>query len=172
MKHPTKKEEKALQELLDSFDWFFGVKRLERGIVYKKEDEGMKSAEIKYEEDYQRITLYFYPCFWEGSLKERRKTILHEYCHIITIPSKVGMRELLDGKLITYDRIQEINERETSQIENIIDCLLQGHADYFPKAYKQYINEKMQKVRSVKRKRKIRNSRIKVVRKVQKAKGT
>jgi hypothetical protein len=142
MKHPTKKEEKALQELLDSFDWFFGVKRLEREIVYKKEDEGMKSAEIKYEEDYQRITLYLYPCFWEGDLKERRKTILHEYCHIITIPSKVGMRELLDGKLITYDRIQEINERETSQIENVIDCLLQKHADYLSKSYKNYLNEK------------------------------
>jgi len=171
MKHPTKKEEKQLQELLDSFDWFFGVKRMDRGLVYKERDEGGKSAEIRYEEDYQRITLYIYPCFWEGSRKERRKAILHEYCHIITIPSKVGMRELLDGKLITKDRIQEINERETSQIENIIDCLLQDHASYLPKSYKQYLNAKMPSMQK-RSKNKKRTSSKQVVSRTSKSKGT
>lgn len=73
-------------------------------------------------------------------MEEQRKMILHELCHTITLPSKILFYDFIDGnRTATKDQSLFLNERETSQIENIIDGLLQGKFKYATKAYAKYI---------------------------------
>ena len=147
------KNEKKIMELLAQLDWLFGTAVMDRELLNIKEDEDHKMAEVTYEENYQRIIIRLYPCFHAKSLQEQRKAILHEFCHCITLPSKHAMLNLLDGKLITNDQIEFINEKETSRIENLLDRLLKGELQFASKAYNQFLDvKKVQKVRSRKSK--------------------
>ena len=135
------KTKRKIIQFLNEIDWLFGTNGFERDIVYKEHDEGERCAEINYDEPYQSIVLSIYPCFFEEKPEDQRKILLHELCHTITMPSKVAMRSLLDGQLITRYAILNINERETSRIENILDGLLQGRLLYAKKTYKNYLTK-------------------------------
>jgi hypothetical protein len=136
------KQTKKIQELLEALDWVFGTGFHERCMVMKKEDiDSGYLAEITYRKEYQDIEVAIYPSFFKESLSKQRKTILHEMCHVITIPSKSAMHRLLGGKLVTSDQIHAINEEETSKIENIFDSLLRGRMLFARKAYAKYIDK-------------------------------
>jgi hypothetical protein len=130
---------KKIQELLYVLGYLFQIQNFEKQIVYKEKDNG-NIAEMKYEEDYQRITLYIYPTFFTQEPTEQRKTLLHELCHTITVKQAENFENYIDGKRTTTKcEINEIMEKETSQIENIIDNLLTGNCKQEIKAYKGYI---------------------------------
>ena len=134
------KQTKRIIKFLEEIDWLFNLNNFDRKITLKKEDDENKCGEIIYDEIYQTNTINLYPCFFKQKLEEQRKILLHELIHSITLPSKIAMTELLNGYLITPQRINSINEIETSKIENIIDGLLQNRLSYSKKAYKNYLN--------------------------------
>lgn len=130
---------KKVRTFLDEIQWLFQINNFDRQIVIKTEADGDLACEITYEEDYQRITIKIFPCFFTNNFQDQRKMILHELCHTITIPSKRLADDLLEGKLKTKDEIRDINERTTSQIENILDALLRGRSKYATQAYRNYL---------------------------------
>lgn len=85
-----------------------------------KADEGNKLAEINTDHKYQEITIKIYPCFFKEKEDKQKKVLLHELCHTITADSKLASWQLLNGDLVTNERLKEINEQTTSKIENII----------------------------------------------------
>lgn len=136
------KVKKKILELLEAFDWIFAVQNYSRTIHFHKEDhekEGV-AATILYIEEYSQIVIDVYPYFFELDAADQRKALLHELCHKITVPSKKLAMKLLDGKLVTPDEIQMINERTTSHIENILDKLLKGGLKFSRDAYKKYLD--------------------------------
>lgn len=142
----SKKQTQRVTDFLNRVDYAFGINPLERQVYIKKEDEvGSEGrglvARITFEQDYQRLAVEIFPEFFNRGLMEQRKTLLHELCHSITIPSKMAMHDLLDGKLVTADQIRRINEEETSKIENLLDRLLDSGLQYFKDAYKDYLKE-------------------------------
>lgn len=138
----TQATKKKILALLDSFDWLFSIQNYSKILEISKEESAENermAARVIYEEEYNQITITIYPIFFEGTKEEQRKTLLHELCHTITIPSKKLAHSLLEGKLVTPEEIKFINERSTSQIENILDRLLQGKLKYAQDAYKKYL---------------------------------
>jgi len=130
---------------LTDIEWLFGIQNFDRKLTFKNEDDGGKEAEVNFDEEYQRITVKIYPCFWGESLADQRKALLHELCHSITLPSKVLFWDFIDGKATTKDHANDVNERATSQIENILDGLLRGRFKYAKRAYSEYIKKTKKK---------------------------
>jgi len=148
--------ENKIQQLLNKLDWMFNLHHFEKEIVFEANDNG-NLADISYEENYQRLTLRIYPCFFKQSEVEQRKTILHELCHTITLPLRTAFHEFLDGKATTKEQIKFLNERETSILENLFDLLLKGELNYAKEAYKDYINKNVNSKNTVKKEK--RNKR-------------
>ena len=141
MKKKKIDKSKRIRDFFNAIDWMFQINNFSKVIEISKVDdpeENRTLAKITFDETYQQVTVTIYPDFYKQTVQDQRKCLLHELCHSITLPSKTALHHLLDGKLVTPDRIREINERETSQIENIIDQLLQGRLRYAVKAYQNY----------------------------------
>lgn len=133
---------RRVDELIHQFSWFFQVNQFDKILIYCEKDEDNRAAEITLDEPYQRITIRIYPVFFTETLSEQRKALLHEFCHIITLPEKTALHALLDGKLVTPDRIKDLNETATSRIENLLDRLLQNKSKYVATAYAEYLKKK------------------------------
>lgn len=126
----------------EGMDWLFQIQNLSKKIDWMKEDEDGKAAEVIYREDYQTITIKIYPCFFEEEPEEQRKVLLHELCHVITIPMNRLTIEFMQGKAVTDETVRSIHERCTSQIENILDGLLQKRLQYAVRTYGEYLSKK------------------------------
>lgn len=148
------KDKEKILALLEQFDWMFGVQNFHRNLVYKENDEtsngSLKTAEIFFYEDYQELEIDLFPEFFKSSFQDQRKILLHEFCHVITIPSKKIAFDLLDGRLVTPDKIKDVNEEATSKIENLLDQLLRGNLTYAREAYKNYLMPKKKPVKKSK----------------------
>ncbi len=135
--------EQRVKQFLDEIDCMFQTNCFEHNIIFYKHDEqdngNDKIAEIYYDSKYQQIEIRIWPIFKKKPLRMQRKVLLHELCHIITIPSKVAMRKSIDGFLVHKEEIETINETETSKIENIIDLLMTGCLRYAKRAYTNYL---------------------------------
>lgn len=149
---------KHIEEFLGKIDWLFGLHNYDKRIILKKEDE--KSADnegigarVSFREDYQDILVELFPLFFKESKEVQRKALLHELCHSFTLPSKHQLYNFLDGKFTTAQQIDFINERETSRIENLIEVLLTGQADYAKDAYKNYMGKGAQSSKHTKNKK-------------------
>ena len=133
-----------ISRFFEEMEWMFGVNNHERIIAFKKEDceneDGDSvTAEITYDEEYQRVKISIYPTFLKCTLAEQRKMLLHELCHIITLPSKTRAYAILDGQAVTKNELMRINEKATSQVENLLHNLLKGNLRYAVKAYNNYL---------------------------------
>lgn len=136
-----KQQTQRIQNFLNEIDWLFQTNNFDKEIILKRQDEDKKAAEIIYDDVYQTITINIFPCFFNCSLTCQRKMLLHELCHSITLPSKLALYNFLEGKLVTPQEIQNINEKETSKIENILNGLLIGQLKYAVKAYDNYLKK-------------------------------
>ena len=133
---------KRIRKFFEGMDWLFQIQNLSKKIEWMKEEEDGKCAEVIYREDYQTITIKIYPCFFQEHPEDQRKALLHELCHVITIPMNKLTVEFMQGKAVTDETVRSIHERSTSQIENILDVLLQGRLCYAKKAYNDYLGKK------------------------------
>jgi len=135
---------KRITNFLDGIEWLFQIQNFERKVILKDNDCGEDGehtcAEIYFGERYQTIEISIYPCFFKEKLEDQRKILLHELIHTITLPLKTATYGLLDGKFITKDEVDKLNEIETSKIENILDALLKGTKHYAKDAYSKYLN--------------------------------
>lgn len=136
----SKKQKKQILEFLEAMDWMFDLSNFDKTILFPEEDEGEKAAKFLLREDYQDVNITIYPRFFEEKKESQRKILLHELCHAITQESRTAMVNLSDGVLVTTSRISDINERETSRIENLLDALLQGRLKYARDAYAKYLS--------------------------------
>jgi len=134
-----KKEKQRIINFLNSIDWMFQTNNFDKELIWQKEDKDNIQAEIIIIEKYQKLEVYIYPRFFKEKLESQRKILLHELCHILTDKQKSCSWDLLSGKLKTFDEIKHINEQSTSQIENILDGLLQGRLTYAKKAFNKYL---------------------------------
>lgn len=135
-----------IEQFIEGMQWLFGVQNYDRTLKIKDKDEEDTAAEIIFNEKYQRIKIAIYPCFWEHTLKEQRKLLLHELCHTITLPMHHLAVEFLRGEQAsTETHFIDTMERSTCQIENILDGLLQNRLKYAKKAYADYIKVKKKK---------------------------
>jgi len=135
----NKQVRKKIMKLVDGFCNLFGLNLYEIVYFWMKEDEENITASVTLEEPYQRISINVYPQFFGLEPREQRKAILHEICHTITLPSKIQANDMLDGKLVTQKAITDMNERTTSIIENILDCLFLQRTGNAKEAYNKYI---------------------------------
>jgi len=120
--HPTKAEEKRLNDLISQFDYLFEVSSFERNIVYKKEDNKAVISDIDLDIPYQRVYIQIYPSFWKHKVFEQRKALLHEFCHIVANPIQLIAQNLLDGRFKTQKDLEDAVEQTTSRIENLLDA--------------------------------------------------
>lgn len=135
-----------LNKLLEKLTQLFGVQMYDRIFTIcrqeKKSDSGQTAAEIEIHEDYQRIYIYFYPCFFRASLMRQRQYVLHEFCHYLTTDLLWCANHLRDDKLVTYEQIRIASEKDTSRAMNLIECLMLGDAKVEANAYAQFARKK------------------------------
>lgn len=139
MKHPTKREGKRIQKFLKDFQWMFGLQNYDRTLTFAKEDKDNLAASVVIEEDYQRIKISIFPCFFENSLEHQREYLLHEFCHYLTDPVAEIACDLANGRVQTDYSRRFANEKSTSRTANIIRSLLIDNMTFAKKAYKEYL---------------------------------
>lgn len=135
------KARKRIRVFLEGMDWLFQIQNLTKRILWEKEDEEGKCAEVIYREDYQSIDIKIYPCFFEEDLVGQRKILLHELCHTITIPMNRLTLDFMRGKAVTEETVRVAHERSTSQVENILDGLLQNRLCYAKRTYNNFLKK-------------------------------
>lgn len=109
-----------INKYLSKLDWLFGLQHYDKELIIKEKDKDDKLAEIITDHKYQNITVEIYPLFFKEKEEQQKKILLHELCHTITADSRLSAWQLLNGDLVTNERLKEINEQTTSKIENII----------------------------------------------------
>lgn len=140
-KNKLENNKKRVVKFLEDMQWLFQVQNYERKLSIMKEDLDDKCAEVIFNEDYQRIQIKLFPCFFEQTLEEQRKALLHEFCHTITIPMNKLTIDFMSGKAVTEETVRTVHERSTSQIENIVDGLLRLRFAYARKGYNHYLKK-------------------------------
>lgn len=144
MKKPTSKDKKQLVELMENLDFLFGINAKSRSMVYMKEDrvedtlERQPALDVAIEEDYNRVRIRIYPCFWEHTKDEQRKMVVHEYCHVLVSPLHQIAQNLLDGKLETTEHKRVAWEKSVTSIDYIINNFLSGEYQWAKKSYQKY----------------------------------
>lgn len=139
MKHPTKKEERRIQDFLTQMEGAFGVQNYDRSVHFAKEDHENNAAKVDIYEDYQRFKITIYPCFWENSLEHQREFLLHEFCHYLVEPLSQLSWDMIQGNLQTKEHRRVAVEKSTSLITNIVAKLLTDNMQFAKSAYKKYL---------------------------------
>lgn len=140
---PSKKDKKDLLNLMSDLDFLFGINAKNRELRYKDSDKKVNDistiCEILVEEDYNRVTIYIYPIFWDKDQKERASSIIHEYCHILVNPLHDVAQNLIDGKLETWEHKRVAWEKSVCSIEYLITGFLSGKFKWAKKSFNSYL---------------------------------
>ena len=136
-----KKTEKRVADFLNDIGWMFDVNNLETKIVVKEGEEHQR-AEVFYDMKYRRFDLTLYEGFFKESRDTQFEMLIHELCHVFTLPAKLHSNNLLDGHLVTKSEVAITCESTTSAISAIIAKLLKGQMQYARDARKKYMGEK------------------------------
>ena len=114
---------KQISKYLSQIDWLFSLQNYDKKVIFAYDpcQENVKcEAEITVRRDYQDIEIIIYPIFLNNNDEYQKKILIHELCHSLVSDFKKISVSLLSGKLITGERINDVNEETTSRIENII----------------------------------------------------
>lgn len=130
-----------IQLLLREFEVMFGLQTYDRAVVLEEKDQKNLAASVRIEEDYQRITIYIYPCFFHNTLKDQRMYLLHEFCHYFTDDLKTYADDLREGMYVTKENIRVANEKAVSRITNILDAFLVERRSSVQKAYAKFLKK-------------------------------
>ncbi len=125
-------------KLASEFDFLFSIQNYSRLMRFMESDEGSILARCKIDEDYQRMTIEIYPCFWAKSVSEQRSTILHEFIHIWFEPLVLEATKAINDQFVNKESIRRALERGVSSAESVLDRLFVGKLRYARKAYTRY----------------------------------
>lgn len=138
--HPTKREEKRIEDFIKNLEYFSSVQNYDKNFVYKKADEDGVAASVEIDEKYQRITLNIYPCFFNHSLRHQREFLIHEFVHVLVAPLQAVADTMLQGYLVTNREYKAGLERSTSAVtEIIVRLLMKDKLLYVRQAFNKYI---------------------------------
>lgn len=135
---PHKKTTKRVQNFLNEIGWLFGVNNMETRIKLKKAN-GEVAADVYVCFEYRQFHLGLYPTFFRLDRQEQLDALVHELCHVFTLPQKLNASNLRDGHLVTESEINITCENATSAIEQIMSGLLAGKMGYARDAYAKYL---------------------------------
>lgn len=141
IKHPTKRDTSRINSFLTEMQWMFGLQNYDRSFFFEEKDEKNYACKVEIEEDYQRIVIRIYPCFFDNNLENQREYLLHEFCHFLTDAISTIAYNMAMGDLETDKNRKEANEKSVSRTTNIMDKLLTGKLDFAKKAYKDYLKK-------------------------------
>lgn len=133
---------KRVNDFFTDMEWMFDYQNWDRSVVFKEKDDNELAAQVRQEDEYRRITVDIYPCFFTHSPKEQREFLLHEFCHSFSHKLYCASIDLLDGKLHTKEQLRKLNEEATSRVVQIIDALLRGKLRYAKRGYERYLAKK------------------------------
>lgn len=121
--------------------YMFNMNNYERSVVLAERDHENHASSVDIQEDYQRITITIYPCFFgsHNSRADQRMYLLHEFVHTITHDLHECTELLFDGKLVTREQRRVASEKAVSRTTNILDSLLRGKMRYARDAYSKYL---------------------------------
>lgn len=128
-------------DFLSDMQYLFALQNYDRTVVFKTEPNEDKAASVYVEEDYQRIKISIYPCFWGNSLKNQAEYLLHEFCHYLVLPIDMVAYNALTGKMESSEHRRVALEKSVSSIANIIDSFLTGHKSLEMKIYQKYFKK-------------------------------
>lgn len=139
-----KKIPKRISNLLIDLQQVFGVQNYDRTYTLEKKNKehasgGDLAASITIDDEYQRLHIRIYPCFFDNSFENQRQYILHEFCHLLTDDIYDVSFKLLTGVHHTREQTRTANEKSVSKTMNIIEALLLGKMSYAREAYKAYL---------------------------------
>ena len=131
---------KKIIDFIESLELLFDLSNYERTIKFEERDEDETAATIAIDEQYQRYTIKIYPCLFTYPLKTQRKYLLHEFCHKLVSPLQDDLVDISKGNFIPEWILKEHVEKVTSNIEIILDGLLQNKKNYAKQAYNKYLS--------------------------------
>lgn len=140
-KSPSIKNKAKLQALLCDMEYLFGLQNYDRTISYEDteaKESGEYAASIIVEEDYQRIHIKIYPCFWNATPKNQAGYILHEFCHFLTDSLSSLTTDLMNGNFQSKEHRRMAVEKSTSSVTNVIELFLSGKRNWMKKCYTKY----------------------------------
>ncbi len=137
-KKPTKAHLKKINNFLNAMEIMFGVQTYDRTFTVKEEDRDDLAATINVQEDYRRIKICIYPCFFEASLKQQAAYLLHEFCHYLTDPLNDFSHAVMKGQFQTDEHRRIALEKSTSMVTELAGALLEGRFQSARKVYHDY----------------------------------
>lgn len=97
-------------------------------ILYMEEDKDNRLADIEIDGKYLNFKLNIYPLLEEmykdKKYKEVAEVILHEMCHLLTEPLYELVCNMVEGKFVTSENLEDVRERQTQRITNTISNLI------------------------------------------------
>lgn len=128
--------------MFNQLTWMFDLQNFDKTIRFAKEDYEDCAAHIDMGNEYRRITVVVYPCFFvDNSPDSQREMLLHELCHSVLNDLANRARNLLNGKAETVESVRFSNEQATSRISQILHRLLKGEMLYAKNAYKEFLTD-------------------------------
>lgn len=76
-------------------------------------------AECHVNVEYLFAKIVIFKAYWENTIKEQERTIVHELCHCISEPAYDAHLEMCNYKIVTRVNIESIREQLTQRITNI-----------------------------------------------------
>lgn len=134
---------------VSDMQYLFALQNYDRSVEFSKKSKESLAASVAIEEDYQRIKITIFPCFWENSLKNQAEYLLHEFCHYLVLPIDTIAYNTMIGKVETAEHRRVALEKSTSSIANILDSILCGKHSLEMKIYQKYfaVPKKLKKKR-------------------------
>jgi len=139
MKKKSKKLPPHIVKLYRKLSALFDVRAYQWYCNFPNKDEDNVALQIDVDEQYQRLTIKYFPTFFTHTRDEQRAFLLHEFCHIITHPLVDLLYSFKAGHLVTPQQVKAESERATSRVANIIHGLLTDEYSNSKKAYRVYL---------------------------------
>lgn len=109
---------KDLRRVLYLHAWTFDVSHMD------SDDESGSAADITANHEYLQASIRIYPCFWKSAREDRRKMLLHEMIHAVLSELQHQFTSLYKGRYISIPSHQQVVEKTTSSLTNIIFDLI------------------------------------------------
>lgn len=69
---------------------------------------------------YMEALITFWPIFWEESVEQQQRVVVHELLHVVLQPTKDVACDLHNGVFVTWKHVTDVNETATDALTNIL----------------------------------------------------